>query len=423
MNHLSSLEELSRRVRDREITPVEVVESCLARVGERDDSVHAWSYLAGDEALARAKRLTQELTSALPRSILHGIPFGVKDIYDTAGMPTEWGTPVHRDRVPASDAKVVADLASMGAIVLGKTHTTAYAYFDPAPTRNPHNAAHTPGGSSSGSAAAVADGMVPFALGSQTMGSVLRPASFCGICGLKPTFGGLPTEGVMPFAPTLDHPGLFTRTVSDMVFLWRSLKGVSPASEAPLRLGALKWPIEGSLEPEMKEGFGQCLEKLLKGGYSVGPISLPESFAKLPKTIQVVMRFEAARIHGEDLRKHGTAIGEKLAVLLEDGLTIEESAYKTARSDLDQARRDFAALTKECPIWATPAAVGPAPHGLETTGDPSCNAPFTALGVPSISLPFGKTTNELPLGLQLSAPAGGEGLLLAAALRCEDMLG
>ena len=422
MNPLLSLEELSRRIRDREVTPVEVVEACLARIGEREDSVHAWSYLAADEARAQAKRLTEELASGSPRSALHGIPFGVKDIYDTAGMPTEWGTPVHRGRVPASDAKVVADLASMGAIVLGKTHTTAYAFFDPAPTRNPHNPAHTPGGSSSGSAAAVAVGMVPFALGSQTQGSVLRPASFCGISGLKPTFGGLPTEGVMPFSPTLDHPGLFTRTVSDMAFLWRSLKGVSPASEAPLRLGVPKWPIEGSLEPEMKEGFGQCLEKLRKGGYSIEPMALPDSFANLPKIIQVVMRYEAARIHGEDLGNHGTAVGEKLALLLEDGLTIKESDYDGARTHLDQAREDFAALTRECPIWATPAAMGPAPRGLETTGDPRCNAPFTALGVPSVSLPFGKAGGGLPLGLQLSAPAGGENLLLAAAQGCEDIL-
>lgn len=423
MNPLLALEELSRRIRDGEVTPVEVVESCLARVGEREDSVHAWSYLAGDRALAQAKSLTEELNSGPPRGALHGIPFGVKDIYDTAGMPTEWGTPVHRGRVPASDAKVVADLASMGAIVLGKTHTTAYAYFDPAPTRNPHNPAHTPGGSSSGSAAAVAVGMVPFALGSQTQGSVLRPASFCGISGLKPTFGGLPTEGVMPFSPTLDHPGLFTRTVSDMAFLWRSLKGVSEPSEPPLRLGVPKWPIEGSFEPKMKEGFARCLERLREDGYSIEPVSLPDSFANLPKTIQVVMRYEAARIHGEDLRNHGTAVGEKLALLLEDGLTIRESDYDGARTHLDQAREDFAALTRECPIWATPAAVGPAPHGLETTGDPSCNAPFTALGVPSISLPFGRTENGLPLGLQLSAPAGGESLLLAAAQGCEDALG
>jgi len=173
----------------------------------------------------------------------------------------------------------------------------------------------------------------------------------------------------------------------------------------------------------MEEGFGQCVERLRAGGYSIDAISLPESFAKLPKTIQVVMSYEAARIHGDDLRKHGSEVGAKLAELLEDGLTIEESAYDTARGDLDQARRDFDAKTQECPIWATPSAVGPAPYGLETTGDPRCNAPFTALGVPSISLPFGMAANGLPLGLQLSAPAGGESLLLAVAQRCENVLG
>ena len=416
-----SLEQLSRSIAEGRCTPVDAVEQCLARVREREPELLAWSYLAESEAREQARRLTDELRSSGPCGPLHGIPFGVKDIYDTAGMPTEWGTPVHKGRVPATDATLVARLKQAGAIVLGKTHTTAYAYFDPAPTRNPHNPAHTPGGSSSGSAAAVADGMVPFALGSQTQGSVLRPASFCGITGFKPSHGCLPVEGIMPFAPTLDHPGPFTRTVDDMVFLWAAMNPTgdpareSAAEAAGPRFSALPWPIEGTLDPEMQTQFDAHLEALAERGFDVERVGLSDNMKALPEIILTVMYYEAAEIHGEDFRRHGAKVGRKLALLIEAGLAIEESAYHQARTALDKARADFDAATADGRIRITPAALGPAPASLQTTGDPRCNSPFTALGVPSISFPFGTAKNGLPLGLQLAAGRGEEARLLAAA--------
>ena len=416
-----SLEQLSRSIAEGRCTPLEAVERCLERIREREADVLAWCYLADTEAREQARQLTEELRSSGPRGPLHGVPFGVKDIYDTAGMPTEWGTPVHKGRVPVADAALVARLKQAGAIVLGKTHTTAYAYFDPTPTRNPHNPAHTPGGSSSGSAAAVADGMVPFALGSQTQGSVLRPASFCGITGFKPSHGCLPVEGVMPFAPTLDHPGPFTRTVDDMLFLWGAMNpGCDPgdgSAEKPgePRFAAPPWPIEGTLDPEMQTCFDAYLGGLDERGFDVERVSLPNSLNALPENIQTVMNYEAAQIHGEDFRRHGTKIGRKLALLIEAGLRIGESAYQQACGALDKARVEFAAAMSDGRIWITPAALGSAPAGLETTGDPRCNAPFTALGVPAISFPFATAKNGLPLGLQLVAGRDEESRLLAAA--------
>ncbi len=416
-----SLEQLSRSIAEGRRTPVEVTEQCLERILVREPEVLAWAFSAETEALALARQLTEELQSRGPRGPLHGIPFGVKDIYDTAGMPTEWGTPVHKGRVPAADAALVARLKQAGAIVLGKTHTTAYAYFDPAPTRNPHNPAHTPGGSSSGSAAAVADGMVPFALGSQTQGSVLRPASFCGITGFKPSHGRLPVEGVMPFAPTLDHPGPFTRTVDDMVFLWAAMgagyerEKQFTADPGAMRFSAPPWPIEGVLDAEMQSAFDAYLETLGERGFNIKRDSLPDGMKALPEVILTVMDYEAAEIHGEDFRQHGAAVGHKLALLIETGLRIDEGAYRQARDGLDKARADFDAAAADGRIRITPAALGAAPASLETTGDPCCNSPFTALGVPSISFPFATAKNGLPLGLQLAAGRGEEARLLAAA--------
>ena len=415
-----SLEQLSILIASGEYSPVEAVEQCLERIHQRETEVQAWTYLAEAEARSQAQQLTQELLTDNPRSPLHGIPFGVKDIYDTSDMPTEWGTSVHRGRIPTKDAALVTQLKKAGAIVLGKTHTTAYAYFDPAPTRNPHNLAHTPGGSSSGSAAAVADDMIPFALGSQTQGSVLRPASFCGITGFKPSHGHLPVEGIMPFAPTLDHPGVFTRTVEDMVFLWAALgpylatKETFPQQSVAIQFAVPSWPIKGTLDFDMRSSFEAYVASLQKRGLHITPIDLPKSLMRLPEITLTVMHYEAAKIHGNDFRRNGVKVGHKLALLIEDGLTIHRSDYQSARESLEQARIDFKNAVGER-IWVTPAAIGAAPNSIDPTGDPCCNSPFTALGVPSISIPFATTSDGLPLGLQLASARDGEMRLLTAA--------
>jgi len=417
-----SLSALSRHIRDKRISPIDVVAEYLRRIDEKDGAIQAWTYVAREEAQREAARLTEEIEGGLLRGPLHGIPFGVKDIYETAGIPTERGSALFRGRVPGEDAELVAQLRSAGAIVMGKTHTTAFAYYDPAPTRNPRNPAHTPGGSSSGSAAAVAAGMVPFAIGSQTQGSVCRPASFCGIAGLKPTFGSLPRGGMLPFAPSLDHPGLFTPTGEEMTFLWTALAGRPGGGIAPARLVTVSWPPDGGLEPQMEAAFQDGLARLRSNGFSVQSLPLPASFTALPEATRLVMRFEAARLHGDLFHRYGVAVGVQLAGLLQEGLATREEDYQTALRHIEAARAEFASICEEHPVWVTPAALGPAPEGLASTGDPRCNLPFTAIGVPALALPFGRSERGLPLGLQLATPAGREDLLLAAGQACEKAL-
>ena len=421
---LPSLPELHRRIRDGQLTPSELVASCLRSIQAREPSINAWAYLAENEARRAAAELTAELREKGPRGPLHGIPFGVKDIFDTQGMATQWGSPLYAGRTPGRDSELVAELRRAGAIVLGKTHTTAFAYFDAGPARNPHNPAHTPGGSSSGSAAAVAAGMVPFAIGSQTQGSVLRPAAFCGVAGWKPTFGSLPLGGVLPFAPSLDHAGFFTATVEDMRFLWAAqtastLPNGAPAAPFAAPFAAPDWPIDSELEPAMEAALPACYQRLRRAGLGVEHIPLPDSFRQLAAAARTVNTYEGARTHQRRYREHGAKIGTKLAALVEDGLRMEESTYQQSLQVIEEAKVAFANLTDRYPVWITPAAPGAAPAGLGCTGDPRCNAPFTALGVPAISLPFASADNGLPLGLQLSAAAGNEGLLLGAALWCE----
>ena len=421
---LPPLHELSWQIRAGETTPEDIVECCLGRIQKRETDLHAWVYLAEAEARHRARALTEELRATGPRGPLHGIPFAVKDIFDTAGMPTEWGTAIHAGRTPDHDSALVAQLTEAGAIVLGKTVTTAFAYFDAGPTRNPHNPAHTPGGSSSGSAAAVADGMVPFAIGSQTMGSVLRPASFCGIAGFKPTFGRLALARVMPFAPSLDHAGLFTQTAVEMSFLWESLDNeVRPADDGARTLTVVPWPIGFPLEPEMAEAFAALTDRLAAAGFTIERIGLPPTFQKLAAATRTVMTYEGARTHEQPFREHGSKIGEKLATLVENGLAIDDARHREANHVIETARADFAERTRQGAVWLTPSAPGPAPEGLGSTGDPVCNRPFTALGVPAISLPFARTPKGLPLGLQLSTAAGHDDRLLATAMLCEQKLG
>jgi Asp-tRNA(Asn)/Glu-tRNA(Gln) amidotransferase A subunit family amidase len=417
-----SIIRLSRAVANGETTPLEIVRALLARIEARDGNLQAWAYVGREQAERAAVEAGREIAAGKPRGPLHGIPFGIKDIFDTADMPTGWGSPLYSARIPDADAALVSRLKEAGAIALGKTHTTGFAYFDPAPTRNPHNPDHTPGGSSSGSAVAVAAGMVPFALGSQTLGSVLRPASFCGVVGLKPTFDALPLNGVLPFAPTLDHAGLFTRTVEEMAWLWAAITGEREHPAAVRLLARPRWPIEGEVAPEMAAGFDEALARLARAGCEIHELSLPASFPRLPEANMTVFRYEGAQIHKQRLRQYGSKIGEKLALLVEEGLRIDRGLYEQSLEHLAQARREYAELTERFPVWVTPSALGAAPKGISSTGDPRANAPFTALGVPTISIPFARDSSGLPLGLQLAAARGRDRALLATALACEQFL-
>ena len=367
------------------------LDHCLNRIAELDSQLHCWTEISPREPLKPGP--------------LSGVPFGVKDIYAATGLSFECGSPVFAGRRATEDASLVRRLRELGAIAVGKTHTTAFAYFDPAPTRNPRHHAHTPGGSSSGSAAAVAAGMVPMALGSQTQGSVLRPASYCGVVGFKPTFGLIAMDGVMPFAPSLDTAGFFTVTAADMAELWRRM-GYPLSGERRPRLAAFAIPDE--VEDPMRRAV-----TLAATSANAPVIEPPESFRNLWQAVKMVQDYEGARTHEESYRRHGKAVGLKLAGLIERGLATPVEPYQAALDHLARAKREMAQVFEQYDVILTPAALGPAPATLTSTGDPRMNAPWTGLGCPALSVPLPTAlSTDLPLGLQLTAAPGNDGGLL-----------
>jgi Asp-tRNA(Asn)/Glu-tRNA(Gln) amidotransferase A subunit family amidase len=338
---------------------------CLRRIRETDAEIRAWVEVA-----------PQPPTGDGP---LNGVPFGAKDIFETRGMATEYGSPLFAGRKGREDAALIARLRRMGAILVGKTHTTAFASFDPAPTRNPRARGRTPGGSSAGSAAAVAAGHVPFAIGSQTLGSVIRPAAYCGVCGFKPTYGLLPFGGALAFAPSLDTVGFFTPTVREMKILWEAVRGTG----------------------------------LPAGAESPAAFTPPDGWSELIAAAHTINRYEGARTHAERYREFGDRMGSRLAELIRRGLATSDAEYQSARAHVEAMRGDLERIFERQPFLATPATPGPAPLGFETTGDPVNNAPWTALGVPAITIPL--TVDGPPLGLQITAAWGQDDALVACA--------
>ncbi len=350
-----------------ERTPEELLSLCLRRIAQAEPAVRAWVDVAP--------------RSGRDHGPLHGIPFGAKDVIETRGMATEYGSSLYAGRRGECDAHVITLLEKSGAVLLGKTHTSAFASFDPAPTRNPRFPGHTPGGSSSGSAAAVAARMVPFAVGTQTLGSVLRPASYCGVCGFKPSFGLIPMDGVLPFAPSQDTIGFFTETVGDMQCLWSRLRGVKLCPE-PARVAHF-------------------------------PEDAPAGWDRLTAAAFLINDYEGARTQEARYREFGDRIGVRLADLVRRGLRIPPEEYLAARAVVAEMRSVMARFFEKYPIIESPAATGPAPAGFDSTGDPAANAAWTALGVPAIGIPI--TRDGPPLGLQLTAAWGRDDQLVAAA--------
>ncbi len=416
-----SLSEIALQVKTGELKPTGIVETAFDQIHKKEQEIQAWCYLAPDLALEQAAALTSEIRNSGPRSPLHGVPYAVKDIFDTAGVPTEWGSKILKGRIPDTDCSIVKKLNSLGAVMMGKTHTTAFAYYDTGPTRNPRNSQHTPGGSSSGSAAAVAAGMVPFAIGTQTQGSVLRPASFCGTVGFKPTYNRLPLAGVMAFAPSLDHAGFFTPSVNDMQFLWEAL-GFETSTQSTQVLYVVNWPPGCELDNVMKLAIEDAASRLSKSGFEVKHVSRPSFFDELSPAQWIIMAYEASQEHGKQLKTHGSDLGEQLALVLEQGQQITKDSYEFALNILQDAWGEYSRWSEEHPIVMTPAALGPAPAGLVSSGDPSCNALFTALRAPAISIPMPSISGQLPLGLQLTASQGADDLLLATAEAVELIL-
>ena len=379
------------------------LQACLNRIQEMEPSIHAWVQVQPQRPTGHGE--------------LSEIPFGVKDTIETRGLATEYGSPIYKGRVGSADAAIVRDMRRRGAILLGKTQTTAFAYRTPAPTCNARDLAHTPGGSSSGSAAAVAAGMIPLAVGEQTQGSVLRPASYCGVTGFKPTFGFLSMEGVLPLAKSLDTLGFFTPTATDMLALWDAL-GHPTGREEDFALAA-PGPMP-EVEPAMKAAFQNALSVLQKNGVSIRFIDIAGMLAQLAEASNTVMFYEGARFHQQRFNDYGTQLAD-LADLIQKGLQIPVMQYDQARRLIAECEARVAEMYKATPVILTPAATGPAPLGLTYTGDPRMNAPWTALGTPAISIPI-PISSGLPLGLQLTADRGQDARVLRTAVRLNRIL-
>ena len=378
------------------------VEDCLKRIKELDPSIHAWVTVQPEPPTAGGP--------------LSGIPFGAKDIIETQNLVTEYGSPLYKGHVASQDAAIIREVRGRGAVLLGKTVTTAFAYRTPGPTRNPRNLEHTPGGSSSGSAAAIAAGMVPFTIGEQTRGSIVRPASYCGVTGFKPTYDLLPTAGMLPVSKSLDTLGFFTHTPSDMLALWKALGHADGREEQIIFAAADPMP---ECDPEMAKGFTESVALLRRAGLEIRSIDIAERLKKLDEANDVEMFYEGARYHEARLKEFGDRLDRPMADLVRHGLTISDETYKEARRYIADSRVKFAEIFKSTPVILTPAATGPAPLGLTTTGDPRMNAPWSALGTPSMAVPM-PLAGGLPLGLQLTADLNQDSRLLRAAVRVQE---
>jgi aspartyl-tRNA(Asn)/glutamyl-tRNA(Gln) amidotransferase subunit A len=419
---------------------VTLVESLLQRIDLLEPQVQAWVTLDRTGALATARQLEQDIQAGHIHGPLHGVPIGVKDIYYTAGLKTTCGSRILADFVPTYDATSVARLKQAGAIILGKTVTTEFATADPGPTHNPWHLAHTPGGSSSGSAAGVAARMVPAALGSQTYGSIQRPAAYCGVYGLKPSFGRVSRYGVYPLSWSFDHVGPLARTVTDCALVLQVLAGHDahdPASshapipdylqavqraDQPPRLGLVRQFYLERADSELRAHVEELAERLAHAGAPVQEVKLPDSFRAHLASHRLISSVETAAVHADLFRAHADLYRPRLRASLEIGALIPGVAYLQAQRIRRLIRHDMAQLFQQVEFLLMPAAPGPAPRDLSTTGDPSFNALASLTGLPAITIPSGLNAAGMPLAIQLLGPALADDRLLAAARWCEATL-
>ncbi|WP_405863757.1 amidase [Streptomyces sp. NBC_00005] len=388
------------------------VEDALRRLERTEPEIRAWVRVDTEGARAAALQA--------PDGPLRGLPFGVKDIIDVAGLPTECGSPLRRGRIAAHDAWLVDRLRRAGAVPLGKTVTTEFAYFQPGPTRNPHHVAHTPGGSSSGSAAAVAAGVVPLALGSQTAGSLTRPASFCGVAGYVAPVGAWPTTGITGLSPSLDAPGLIAARVDDLAAAVAAVDGTR--SEVPDRaLRVLAWTGTelADIDPAMLDALRSTTRALAAGGTQTDDLAGRVRTPELAETHATVMAYEAARSLAAEAERPGS-LSRHLNDLLTRGRDTPVDEYRTALAVRHEARTRILELLDHADVILGPAAPGPAPHGLDATGSPVLSRPWQLLGLPVVTVPGHRDRDGMPLGLQLIGHPARVGRLLGIARRVEE---
>ncbi|SIO07276.1 aspartyl-tRNA(Asn)/glutamyl-tRNA(Gln) amidotransferase subunit A [Singulisphaera sp. GP187] len=441
-NEHETIDGVGRALRSGRRSCVEVLEQCLDRIAEWEPRIKAWVTVDRNGALEQARLLDEELRSGRCRGALHGIPIGVKDIIDVAGMPTAAGFRPWSGRVAGNDAGIVASLRTAGAVILGKTVTTQFAWIDPPVTRNPWNLERTPGGSSSGSAAAVAAGMCLGALGTQTGGSIIRPSSFCGVAGLKPTFTG-PMDGIVPFAPHLDHPGPIARSVRDLGLIFMEFFRLEEAVTPPLsgcdevenllaktfapltrppRLGRLRGPFENRADAVMRAAFDRAVDALKAAGAEVTDVADLFDFDEVTRNHRLIMAAEAAAEHAGRLAGNPADYKPMIRALIEEGNAITATAYIEARRHQEELRANLFTRADGFDALVTPATLGAAPDP-STTGSPAFNSPWSFTGAPALSFPIDLSPDGMPLALQLVEPRLlRECDLFETAQWCEDVV-
>jgi Asp-tRNA(Asn)/Glu-tRNA(Gln) amidotransferase A subunit family amidase len=424
---------VGRTLRERRTTCVQILQSCLDQAEEWEPRVRAWVVLDREKAIESARELDDELKAGNDRGPLHGIPIGVKDIIDVAGLPTACGSKRWSNRIAEKDASVVANLRESGAVIMGKTVTTPYAWIDPPITRNPWNLDRTPGGSSSGSAAAVACGMCFGAVGSQTGGSITRPASFCGVAGMKPTREWLETTGVFPFAPNLDHVGPIARNVDDLRIMliglsepWKNLNKMQSEPSAvtsPPQLGRLQGFFDRRASHAAAAAFEEAARALAAAGAEIVPVEDPVDFEQILINHRIVMAAEAAHIHMQWLEQHPENYPPRIRDLVEEGASLWARDYLSAEAGMTAAEHTIKAcvLRHNLSALITPATIGTAPDP-STTGDPAFNSPWSYTHLPTVSFPLSRAADGLPVALQLVGLGMRDFALLRVAHWCESAI-
>jgi Asp-tRNA(Asn)/Glu-tRNA(Gln) amidotransferase A subunit family amidase len=415
LNALSAAE-IAGKIAAGETTCEAVARDCLARIAARDGAVKAWVNFDADRVLARAR----ELDRAPVRGPLHGVPVGVKDTIDTFDMPTEMGSPIYRGYRPAADAACVALLRRAGALILGKTATCEFAGSAPPDTTNPHNSAHTPGGSSSGSGAAVADHMMPAALGTQTGGSILRPSSFCGVFGYKPTYNTINKAGTWPAADSIDTIGWLARSIDDIEMLTAVQRMEPPPRPRPLsappRIGLCRTELWDTAQDETKAAVEQAAQHLAGAKAIVREVELPDAFSGLHVVARSTVNcYERAACMAFAWDHHRQQLSPQMHRYIESGQKISRDAYVAGLQRLDRCRALLAEVFDAFDVLLVPCVPGEAPKGLEATGDPAMQAVWTALHTPTMTLPTHRGPNNLPVGIQLVAQRYDDDRLFACA--------
>lgn len=418
-----SVRELAKQVKQRALRAETVVRAYINRIHAQEAALHAWQYFDPDLALEQARRLD---SSGDGHGLLAGVPVGVKDVMDTADMPSSYGSPIYAKHRPTVDAAAVAAVRAAGGIVMGKTVTTEFATFKPGPTVNPRSLhlgeVHTPGGSSSGSAAAVAAGMVPVAFGTQTAASIVRPASFCGIVGYKPTFGTLPTAGIKPLSPGLDTLGVLARRVDDAAYFVEVLarRELVLQNGGPLRVGVCSTLYRESATPASRETLADAAHLLEATGAMVADAALPPACDNLADMQSAIMQYEATLAYVPEYQTHPDELSEPFRAVLASGASLDGAYYATVQQEAERARHALATMFDQFDVLLAPSAPGEAPAGLASTGDPIFSRLWTLLGNPCVNVPVGTGPVGLPIGVTVIAPRWRDELALSAAGRLES---